>query len=244
MNDTLRYMQEDPLYRRYHHDLMTFGMAYHYSERFVLPLSHDEVVHGKRSMLSKMPGDRWQQFANLRAYYGFMYAHPGKKLLFMGNEFAQVREWDFHQSLDWHLLEENQDAGHRGMQAWVKALNEVYRVTPALSELDQAPAGFDWLVVDDKENSVFVFERIDSAGNRLIAVSNFTPQVLHDYRFGVNQAGRYSVVLNSDDEAFHGSGVGSVAVESEAIASHQRAQSITLTIGPLATLYLQWQREA
>lgn len=244
MNDTLRYMQEDPLYRCYHHDLMTFGMAYHYSERFVLPLSHDEVVHGKRSMLSKMPGDRWQQFANLRAYYGFMYAHPGKKLLFMGNEFAQVREWNFHHSLDWHLLEENQDAGHRGMQAWVKALNQVYRVLPALSELDQAPTGFDWLVVDDKENSVFVFERIDSAGNRVIAVSNFTPQVLKNYRFGVNQAGRYSVVLNSDDEKFHGSGVGSAAVESEAIASHQRAQSITLTIGPLATLYLQWQREA
>ncbi|EER57439.1 1,4-alpha-glucan branching enzyme, partial [Neisseria flavescens SK114] len=185
MNDTLRYMMEDPINRKYHHNKMTFGMMYQYSENFVLPLSHDEVVHGKRSLLGRMPGDCWQQFANLRAYYGFMYGFPGKKLLFMGNEFAQGREWNYNEGLDWFLLE--QEGGwHKGVQDFVRELNHVYKDTAPLYQLDQWPEGFEWLVADDGDNSVFVFERRDREGNRVIIISNFTPVVREGYRFGVN----------------------------------------------------------
>ena len=238
MNDTLRYMMEDPINRKYHHNKMTFGMMYQYSENFVLPLSHDEVVHGKRSLLGRMPGDCWQQFANLRAYYGFMYGFPGKKLLFMGNEFAQGREWNYNEGLDWFLLE--QEGGwHKGVQDFVRELNHVYKDTAPLYQLDQWPEGFEWLVADDGNNSVFVFERRDREGNRVIVISNFTPVVREGYRFGVNSAGEYREILNSDDLHYKGSGVSAGAtVETEEVWSHGKPNSLSVTVPPLATVYL------
>lgn len=238
MNDTLRYMMEDPINRKYHHNKMTFGMMYQYSENFVLPLSHDEVVHGKRSLLGRMPGDCWQQFANLRAYYGFMYGFPGKKLLFMGNEFAQGREWNYNEGLDWFLLE--QEGGwHKGVQDFVRELNHVYKDTAPLYQLDQWPEGFEWLVADDGDNSVFVFERRDREGNRVIVISNFTPVVREGYRFGVNSAGEYREILNSDDLHYKGSGVSAgAAVETEEVWSHGKPNSLSVTVPPLATVYL------
>ena len=238
MNDTLRYMMEDPINRKYHHNKMTFGMMYQYSENFVLPLSHDEVVHGKRSLLGRMPGDCWQQFANLRAYYGFMYGFPGKKLLFMGSEFAQGREWNYNEGLDWFLL--NQEGGwHKGVQDFVRELNHVYKDTTPLYQLDQWPEGFEWLVADDGDNSVFVFERRDREGNRVIVISNFTPVVREGYRFGVNSAGEYREILNSDDLHYKGSGVSAGAtVETEEVWSHGKPNSLSVTVPPLATVYL------
>ena len=238
MNDTLRYMMEDPINRKYHHNKMTFGMMYQYSENFVLPLSHDEVVHGKRSLLGRMPGDCWQQFANLRAYYGFMYGFPGKKLLFMGSEFAQGREWNYNEGLDWFLLE--QEGGwHKGVQDFVRELNHVYKDTAPLYQLDQWPEGFEWLVADDGDNSVFVFERRDREGNRVIVISNFTPVVREGYRFGVNSAGEYREILNSDDLHYKGSGVSAGAtVETEEVWSHGKPNSLSVTVPPLATVYL------
>jgi len=238
MNDTLRYMMEDPINRKYHHNKMTFGMMYQYSENFVLPLSHDEVVHGKRSLLGRMPGDCWQQFANLRAYYGFMYGFPGKKLLFMGSEFAQGREWNYNEGLDWFLLE--QEGGwHKGVQDFVRELNHVYKDTAPLYQLDQWPEGFEWLVADDGNNSVFVFERRDREGNRVIVISNFTPVVREGYRFGVNSAGEYREILNSDDLHYKGSGVSAGAtVETEEVWSHGKPHSLSVTVPPLATVYL------
>ena len=238
MNDTLRYMMEDPINRKYHHNKMTFGMMYQYSENFVLPLSHDEVVHGKRSLLGRMPSDCWQQFANLRAYYGFMYGFPGKKLLFMGNEFAQGREWNYNEGLDWFLLE--QEGGwHKGVQDFVRELNHVYKDTAPLYQLDQWPEGFEWLVADDGNNSVFVFERRDREGNRVIVISNFTPVVREGYRFGVNSAGEYREILNSDDLHYKGSGVSAGAtVETEEVWSHGKPNSLSVTVPPLATVYL------
>ena len=238
MNDTLRYMMEDPINRKYHHNKMTFGMMYQYSENFVLPLSHDEVVHGKRSLLGRMPGDCWQQFANLRAYYGFMYGFPGKKLLFMGSEFAQGREWNYNEGLDWFLLD--QEGGwHKGVQDFVRELNHVYKDTAPLYQLDQWPEGFEWLVADDGNNSVFVFERRDREGNRVIVISNFTPVVREGYRFGVNSAGEYREILNSDDLHYKGSGVSAGAtVETEEVWSHGKPNSLSVTVPPLATVYL------
>ena len=238
MNDTLRYMMEDPINRKYHHNKMTFGMMYQYSENFVLPLSHDEVVHGKRSLLGRMPGDCWQQFANLRAYYGFMYGFPGKKLLFMGSEFAQGREWNYNEGLDWFLLE--QEGGwHKGVQDFVRELNHIYKDTTPLYQLDQWPEGFEWLVADDGNNSVFVFERRDREGNRVIVISNFTPVVREGYRFGVNSAGEYREILNSDDLHYKGSGVSAGAtVETEEVWSHGKPNSLSVTVPPLATVYL------
>ena len=238
MNDTLRYMMEDPINRKYHHNKMTFGMMYQYSENFVLPLSHDEVVHGKRSLLGRMPGDCWQQFANLRAYYGFMYGFPGKKLLFMGSEFAQGREWNYNEGLDWFLLE--QEGGwHKGVQDFVRELNHIYKDTAPLYQLDQWPEGFEWLVADDGDNSVFVFERRDREGNRVIVISNFTPVVREGYRFGVNSAGEYREIFNSDDLHYKGSGVSAGAtVETEEVWSHGKPNSLSVTVPPLATVYL------
>ena len=238
MNDTLRYMMEDPINRKYHHNKMTFGMMYQYSENFVLPLSHDEVVHGKRSLLGRMPGDCWQQFANLRAYYGFMYGFPGKKLLFMGSEFAQGREWNYNEGLDWFLLE--QEGGwHKGVQDFVRELNHVYKDTAPLYQLDQWPEGFEWLVADDGDNSVFVFERRDREGNRVIVISNFTPVVREGYRFGVNSVGEYREILNSDDLHYKGSGVSAGAtVETDEVWSHGKPNSLSVTVPPLATVYL------
>ena len=243
MNDTLSYMEKDPVYRQYHHNQMTFGMVYQYSENFVLPLSHDEVVHGKCSLIGKMPGDAWQKFANLRAYYGYMWGYPGKKLLFMGNEFAQGREWNYRESLDWFLLDESIGGRwHIGMQQLVKDLNKIYRENAPLFELDSDPQGFDWLVVDDAQNSVFAFERRSSKGERIIVISNFTPVPRHDYRMGVNVAGQYHEILNTDSFFYEGSNLGNCgAVESEAIPSHGRDHSISVSIPPLATLYLKYQ---
>lgn len=242
MNDTLAYMQLDPIYRQYHHNKMTFGMMYQYSENFVLPLSHDEVVHGKYSLLDKMPGDAWQKFANLRAYYGYMWGHPGKKLLFMGNEFAQGREWNYEESLDWFLLDENIGGGwHKGVLKLVKDLNHIYRENSPLFELDYSPEGFDWLVVDDAANSVFAFERRSSNSERIIVISNFTPVPRHNYRIGVNVAGTYEEILNTDSMYYQGSNVGNFGyVTSEEIESHGRENSISISIPPLATVYLKY----
>lgn len=239
MHDSLNYMQLDPVHRKYHHNLMTFGVLYAYSENFILPLSHDEVVHGKGSLLDRMPGDAWQKFANLRAYYGFMWAHPGKKLLFMGCEFAQGREWDFNSSLDWHLLDD-QSGWHSGVQHLVRDLNHVYRQQTPLYELDFNPRGFEWLVVDDHENSVFAFARRDEHGNEIIVVSNFTPVPRYGYRIGVGRPGRYHEVLNTDSHFYRGSNIGNGGdVYSEPGHHHQREHSISLTIPPLATIYLR-----
>lgn len=239
MNDSLRYMQLDPVHRKYHHNLLTFGVLYTYTENFILPLSHDEVVHGKGSLIDKMPGDAWQKFANLRAYYGFMWAHPGKKLLFMGCEFAQGREWDFNHSLDWHLLDDP-NGWHSGVQKLVRDLNHCYRDQTALHELDFNPRGFEWLVVDDHENSIFAFARRDEQGNEIIAVSNFTPVPRYGYRIGVSRPGRYHEVLNTDSHHYHGSNVGNSGdLYTDPYPSHQREHSLALVIPPLATLYLR-----
>ncbi|CNH66919.1 1,4-alpha-glucan branching protein GlgB [Yersinia pekkanenii] len=238
MHDTLNYMQCDPIHRKYHHNLMTFGMLYAYTENFILPISHDEVVHGKHSMLDRMPGDAWQKFANLRAYYAFMWAHPGKKLLFMGCEFAQGREWNFDASLDWHLLDDD-NGWHSGVQRLVRSLNQCYQQHAPLYELDYQPAGFEWLVVDDHENSVFAFLRRDASGGELIAVSNFTPVPRYNYRVGIPQGGHYREVLNSDSEFYCGSNVGNLGgIYSQQVGSHNHAHSLLLTLPPLSTIYL------
>ncbi|AUG99102.1 1,4-alpha-glucan branching enzyme [Prodigiosinella confusarubida] len=238
MHDTLSYMQLDPVHRKYHHDLLTFGMLYAYSENFILPLSHDEVVHGKHSLLDRMPGDAWQKFANLRAYYGFMWAYPGKKLLFMGGEFAQGNEWNYDTSLDWHLLDEP-EGWHSGVQHLVRDLNHCYRQHPPLYQCDYQPQGFEWVVVDDCENSVFAFIRRDGEGKEMLIVSNFTPVPRYGYRIGINQPGPWREVLNTDSWYYHGSNQGNEGVvHSESVGSHTRAQSLVLTLPPLATLYL------
>ncbi|WP_145579499.1 1,4-alpha-glucan branching protein GlgB [Yersinia vastinensis] len=238
MHDTLNYMQCDPVHRKYHHNLMTFGMLYAYTENFILPISHDEVVHGKRSILDRMPGDAWQKFANLRAYYAFMWAHPGKKLLFMGCEFAQGREWNFDTSLDWHLLDD-ENGWHTGVQRLVRDLNHCYQKNAPLYELDYQPEGFEWLVVDDHENSVFAFLRRDSNGQELIAISNFTPVPRYEYRVGIPHEGHYREVLNSDSAFYCGSNLGNQGgIDSQPVASHHHAHSLQLTLPPLSTIYL------
>ncbi|MFC0323925.1 1,4-alpha-glucan branching protein GlgB [Gallibacterium melopsittaci] len=244
MNDTLRYMKLDPIYRKYHHNLLTFGMMYQYSENFVLPLSHDEVVHGKGSLLTKMPGDCWQKFANLRAYYGYMWGFPGKKLLFMGNEFAQGREWNYQESLDWFLLNEEHGGWHNGVQRWVRDLNHTYQRYPALWQQDQHPNGFEWLVVDDADQSVLVFARYAKSGETLVVVCNFTPEVRHNYRFGVNKGGFYREILNSDDPSYMGSGVhNSGGLWSEKIASHGKKYSLSVEVPPLGAVYFVLENE-
>ena len=235
MNDTLRFMEEDPVNRRYHHNLATFSLHYAWTEHFVLPLSHDEVVHGKGSMLEKMPGDRWQKFANLRAYYGYMWGHPGKKLLFQGLEFAQAREWSHERSLDWHLLD---DPHHSGVQSLIRDMNAFMKAHPAMHALDSSPDGFSWIEGGDSENSVLAFERRDADGNAVVVVCNFTPVVREGYRIGMPSSGRWREALNSDAEIYGGSGVGNMgAVETEGVASHGRDQSVAMTLPPLATLF-------
>lgn len=238
MNDTLHYMQLDPVHRKYHHHQMTFSMVYAYSENFVLPLSHDEVVHGKGSILQRMPGDDWQKFANLRAYYGFMWGHPGKKLLFMGNEFAQRREWNHDISLDWHLLDD-ENGYHAGVQRLVRDLNQCYRSYPSLYECDYTFSGFQWLVSDDHENSVFAFLRRDNAGNEMLVVSNFTPVPRQGYRIGVPNGGRWHEVLNTDSGYYNGSNEGNQGeIHSEPVPWHYHGYSLSLTLPPLATIFL------
>ena len=239
MNDSLHYMQRDPLYRQHHHHEMTFSMVYAFSENYILPLSHDEVVHGKGSLIEKMPGDDWQQFANLRAYYAFMWAHPGKKLLFMGGEFAQRSEWNHDQSLDWHLLEHQ---SHNGIQNAVKTLNKVYKSTPALYELDSEPAGFSWIDNQNAQQSIFSFVRYaKKASDYVVVVSNLTPNVYQGYQIGVPSKGLFEVVLNTDDELFFGSGVkvNDGLIATEASPSHGHQNSVLITLPPLATVYLK-----
>ncbi|MBN9024621.1 1,4-alpha-glucan branching protein GlgB [Kaistia sp. MMO-174] len=239
MHDTLDYMSLEPIHRRYHHDKLTFGLLYAFSENFVLPLSHDEVVHGKRSILGRMPGDRWQQFANLRAYYGFMWGHPGKKLLFMGQEFGQQNEWNFNQSLDWHLLAE---PAHAGLRDFVRDLNHAYRQHPALHARDCEGEGFRWVVADDKEQSVFAFLRFGAPGDRpVLVVSNFTPVVRDFYRVGVPEAGRWREILNSDAEIYGGSGKGNLgAVEAVPVPAHGFPASATMVLPPLSTVFFEF----
>ncbi len=236
MNDTLAYMQEDPLFRRYHHDKMTFGMMYAFSENFVLPLSHDEVVHGKRSLIGRMPGDEWQQFANLRAYFALMYAHPGKKLLFMGAELAQRREWSHERALDWHLLEYGL---HAGMQRLVADLNRLYRDTPAMYECDFQQEGFEWLEAGDSDNSVLAWRRIDRHGGELVCVANLTPVVRSGYRLGVPHSGEYVEVLNTDSEHYGGSNQGNQVATAGEPGYKGQAASMQLTLPPLATIFLR-----
>ncbi len=240
MNDTLSYMQQDPVHRKYHHSKMTFGLVYAFSENFVLPLSHDEVVHGKGSLLQRMPGDEWQRFANLRAYYGFMFGHPGKKLLFMGAEFAQHNEWNAESSLGWHLL---QYPLHAGIQQLVKDLNALYRSQPALHELDFTPDGFAWIAHDDAENSVISFTRHAADGTHLVVLCNFTPVTRNGYRVGVPSAGTYRELLNTDAAPYGGSGVGNGALSTQAVPAHGRAQSLELVVPPLAALFLALDRQ-
>jgi 1,4-alpha-glucan branching enzyme len=239
MHDTLKYMSRDPAHRKFHHGEMSFGLMYAFNENFVLPLSHDEVVHGKGSMLGKMPGDRWQKFANLRAYYGFMFGHPGKKLLFMGNEFAQVREWNHDRSLDWHL---NSDPLHAGMQALVRDLNHLLRASPALHECDFAPEGFEWISHSDAAHSVLSFvRRSRDAAARVLVVCNFTPLVRRGWRVGVPCAGRWRERLNTDSAFYGGSNVGTPLgiAESQPVGCDGRSDSIVIELPPLATVMFE-----
>lgn len=245
MNDTLSYMQQDPIYRQYHHQKLTFGMLYNDSENFILPISHDEVVHGKGSMLDKMPGDSWQKFANLRAYYAYMWGYPGKKLLFMGCEFAQGREWNYQESLDWYLLDEQHGGKwHSSVQQLIKDLNYHYRHLTALHQLDAKPEGFEWLIADDAQSSVVAFERRDRHHNRVIVVSNFTPVVRENYRIGVIQSGQYSEILNTDSAYYQGSNIGNAKMlTTQNTAMHGKDCSLVLTLPPLATLYLRFEND-
>jgi len=237
MHDSLGYFGEDPVHRRYHHDKLTFGLLYAFSENFILPLSHDEVVHGKGSLIARMPGDEWQAFSNLRLYYAFMYAHPGKKLLFMGGEFAQRREWNHDMSLDWHLLDQ---PTHAGIQSLVRDLNHLYRDTAALYKKDFSAEGFEWIDCSDNVQSVIAFLRRGSNPAELVvAVCNMTPVIRSGYRIGVPVAGRYRERINSDASVYGGSGVGNLGeVSSDPIAVHGRDHSLSLTLPPLATLIL------
>jgi 1,4-alpha-glucan branching enzyme len=238
MNDTLRYMAEDPVHRRWHHDQMSFGLVYAFSENFVLPLSHDEVVHGKGSLLGRMPGDDWQRFANLRAYYGFMWGHPGKKLLFMGQEFAQGSEWNHDGELPWWLL---QHEPHAGVQRLVRDLNTLYREQPALHQLDCDGHGFEWIDAADAAASVFSWIRKDEQGGRVLVVSNMTPVPREGFRLGVPEGTEaWREVLNTDSAFYGGSNVGNGGgpLLVQGAPSHGRTQSIVLNVPPLATIFL------
>jgi len=239
MHDTLQYMSRDPIYRKYHHEELTFRMLYAFSENFLLPLSHDEVVHGKRSLLEKMPGDDWQKFANLRLLLGYQYAQPGKKLLFMGGEVGQRREWDHEGSVDWHLLAHPH---HAGIQRWVRDLNRLYRSEPALHELDCQPGGFEWIDPDDRESSVLSFLRRSRGGRQVAVVCNFTPVPRQGYRVGVPEPGRWEEVLNSDAREYGGSGWGNFGgVQAEPLPRHGRPYSLQLVLPPLAVVFLRWE---
>ncbi len=237
MNDTLRYMSRDPVHRGHHHDALTFGLVYAFSENFILPLSHDEVVHGKGSLLARMPGDEWQRHANLRLLCGYTVGHPGKQLLFMGGEFAQEREWAHAESLDWHLLERPL---HGGLRAWVRDLHRFQRAEPALHELDADPSGFEWIECDDRTGSVLSFLRRGRRGRPVAVVCNFTPVTRLDYRIGVPHGGAWLERLNSDGACYGGGGCGNLGgVVAEAAPSHGRPFSLRLTLPPLGVLFLK-----
>ena len=238
MHDTLHYFAEDPVNRKYHHNNLTFRGVYAFSENFVLPLSHDEVVYGKGSLIRKMPGDDWQKFANLRLLFGYMFASPGKKLTFMGGEFAQWSEWNHDAQLEWGLLD---DPRHSGLKRWVRDLNTIYRGRPALHELDVHPDGWRWVQADDSEQSVLSFTRKGhSSAETILFVANFTPVPRHNYRVGVPAAGHWEEILNSDAPIYGGSGQGNIGgVASTPIAAHGYLQSLVLTVPPLGIVALR-----
>jgi 1,4-alpha-glucan branching enzyme len=236
MHDTLKYFQQDPVHRKYHHSRLTFSLWYAFTENFVLPLSHDEVVHGKGSLIGRMPGDEWQQFASLRLLFGYMWTHPGKKLLFMGGEFGQKREWQHEESLEWHVL---QYPLHAGVKRWVRDLNRLYRETPALYELDFSDAGFSWIDCDDADVSVISFLRRDRSGGLAVVACNFTPVPREGYRIGVPHGGRWRERLNSDAADYGGSGQGNLgALDAAQIPSHGHGFSLHLRLPPLAAVVL------
>ncbi|MDD5214268.1 MAG: 1,4-alpha-glucan branching protein GlgB [Methylococcales bacterium] len=235
MHDVLKYMQEDPIHRQYHHDQLTFGMLYAFSENFTLPFSHDEVVHGKGSLLNKMKGDEWQRFANLRLLYTFMFAYPGKKLLFMGCEFGQGTEWNFHKALDWYVLEYPH---HSGLQTLVKDLNQLYKTEPALHRHDFEQRGFEWIDCHDVQQSILCFQRIHGQ-SRIIIVLNFTPVIRENYRIGVPDKGVYREIFNSDSSYYAGSNIGNGVVETEDEPWMNQNYSLTLTLPPLGAIILK-----
>ncbi|MEO0447763.1 MAG: alpha amylase C-terminal domain-containing protein, partial [Verrucomicrobiota bacterium] len=233
MHDQLLYMEKDPVHRKHHHDTATFSMLYAYDENFVLVLSHDEVVHGKKSLLDKMPGDNWQKFANLRLFYAWMYTHPGKKLLFQGAEVAPFTEWDADKSVDWHLL---QYPEHQGVFHLLSALNHLYRSEQALHQLDHSGEGFEWVEASDGENSIFAFLRFDKERNPLLVIVNATPVPRDVYRVGAPSGGQWEEILNTDAEAFAGSGISNGTVTAEAREWHGRPYSLEMKMAPLATM--------
>jgi 1,4-alpha-glucan branching enzyme len=241
MHDTLEYFNQDPIYRKYHQGKLSFSILYAFSENFILPLSHDEVVHGKGSLYGRMPGDPWQKFANLRLLFGYMYTHPGKKLLFMGGEFGQWPEWAHDHSIEWHVL---QHADHSTLQRWVRDLNHLYRSEPALFELDFDPKGFEWIDFHDADNSVLSYLRRNKSGEAILAVAaNFTPVPRHNYRVGVPQGGFWQEILNSDASDYGGSGQGNTGgVE----ASHESFYgkfdyTLSVTLPPLGIVVFKGQ---
>jgi 1,4-alpha-glucan branching enzyme len=242
MHDTLKYFQTDPLFRGGNHSALTFGLIYAWTENFILPLSHDEVVHMKGSLLNKMPGDQWQKFANLRALYAYMWAHPGKKLLFMGGEFGQWREWNETESLDWHLLE---TPIHQGVQSLIRDLNKLYAKHGALWEADTEAAGFEWIEVDNVNENVVAFRRIQPAtGKEIICVGNFSPVVREDHRLGLPRPGTYKQLLNTDHEKYCGGGFGVVkSIKAERVAAHGLDYSAEICLPPLATIWFEVARE-
>ncbi|MDX1697143.1 MAG: 1,4-alpha-glucan branching protein GlgB, partial [Thiohalobacterales bacterium] len=241
MNDSLSYIEQDPLHRKYHHDKLTFSMLYAWNENFVLPLSHDEVVHGKRSMLSKMPGDNWQKMANLRMFYAWQYAHPGKKLLFMGGEFGQWLEWDERNQIDWPLLDVDT---HRGIKQLVGDLNRLYREHPALHRYDHDPAGFRWIDCNDRDNSVLAVLRMSGDPDEdIICVLNMTPVPRYDYRIGVPRAGRYREILNTDSSYYGGGNLGNLPLDTESLPWMGFGQCISLTLPPLAAVFLTGEQQ-
>lgn len=240
MNDILRYFSLDGFFRKYNHDCITFSLFYAFSENFVLPISHDEVVHGKKSLIDKMPGTYEEKFAGVRAFVGYMMAHPGKKLMFMGQEFGQFIEWNFAQGLDWLLLDY---PAHRALQTYFREINRLYKKTKPFWEVDDSWEGFSWISSDDKDNSVIAFRRIDESGKEVIAVCNFTNVERTEYRIGVPKKGNYKVFFNSDDEKFGGEGRGDhEKIKTEAINMHGFEQSIALDLPPLSTIYLKKTR--
>jgi 1,4-alpha-glucan branching enzyme len=247
MHDMLDYMAKDPIYRRYHHHSLTFSLMYAFSENFVLPFSHDEVVHGKGSMIGKMPGDEWQRFANLRALYGYMVGHPGKKLLFMGGEFGQYREWAFAGSLDWNLLDYPM---HHKLQAYVRDLNHLYTSEAALHEVDFSWEGFQWIDLNDVDQSALSFLRRakaadPAAAEAVVVAANFTPVPREGYRVGVPAPGFYKELLNSDSEAYGGSNMGNKGgLPADDIPWQGQPNSILITLPPLAVVYFKREAEA
>ncbi len=241
MNDSLEYIEKDSIYRKYHQGSLTFSMVYAFSENFQLVLSHDEVVYGKKSMLDKMPGDVWQKFANLRLFYSYMYAHPGKNLIFMGGEFGQWQEWNCNQSLDWHLLENQKNSK---MHGYMKTLNKIYGDNKAFWEIDFSADGFEWIDFHDGDNSILSFVRKSKNEDEvMVCVFNFTPNVHDNYRIGVPKPGYYEEILNSDASEFGGSNIGNLGgIQSEKVLSHGREHSISMSIPPLSGVYFKLKK--